>query len=256
MELGTLLGTPLAVIFIITGIMLSGSLMQYVDLPSVMIVVGCTTACMMIATPFKKLIPGAIKVALLILKPYSINANEIIEKCVALSEKARREGLLALEADVDEIEEPFMKKGFQLVVDGIDPNLIRSIMDTELAGMETRHGMARVVFINAATLAPAFGMVGTLIGLINMLAHMEDPSAIGPSMAVALITTMYGSLIANLICNPVAFKLSSLSAEETGMREIMLEGILAIQSGDNPRIVEERLKAYLPPAERKEEEKK
>jgi len=256
MELGTLIGTPLVVIFLVIGILLGGSLSQFIDGPSVMIVIGYTIAAMMIATPFKQLVPGAIKIALLILKPYAVNANEIIEKFVALSEKARRDGLLALEADVGELEEPFMKKGLQLVVDGTDPNLIRSIMDTELAGMETRHGMGKGVFINAATLAPAFGMVGTLIGLINMLAQMEDPSAIGPAMAVALITTMYGSLIANMVCNPIAFKLGSLSAEETGMREIMLEGILAIQSGDNPRIVEERLKAYLPPAERKEEEEK
>lgn len=256
MELGTLLGMPLVVVFLVIGISMGGSLMQFVDIPSVMIVIGCTTACMMISTPFKKLIPGALRVALITFKPYAVNANEIIEKFVALSVKARRDGLLALETDVGEIEEPFMQKGLQLVVDGTDPNLIRSIMDTELAGMETRHGISRSVFTNTATLAPAFGMIGTLIGLINMLAHMEDPSTIGPSMAVALTTTMYGALIANMICNPIAYKLGSLSAEETEMREIMLEGILAIQNGDNPRIVEERLKAYLPPSERKKEEEK
>lgn len=254
MDLGAVIGLPLGVFFLIAGIMLTGHLMQYVDLPSVMIVVGCSFATFLMANPMR-LLKSAPKIMMLFTSPYNANADEVINQFVNFATKARRDGLLALESDIEEIGDSFMKKGLQLVVDGTDPALIRSIMETELASMEGRHTSGIRIFVNIATLAPAFGMIGTLIGLINMLAHMEDPEMIGPSMSVALITTMYGSILANLFMNPISYKLANRSAEEVAMKELMLEGMLSIQSGDNPRIVEERLKAFLAPTEQAEREK-
>ncbi|MDI6785948.1 MAG: motility protein A [bacterium] len=249
MDMGMVVGFILGIIFLIVGISLGGSLLMFVDLPSIMIVVGCTFATFLMANPLSLCI-GAIKITMKSLVAYDPKPLDTISIFVSFAEKARRDGLLALESDIDELKDPFLKKGLQLVVDGTDPNLIKGILETELAGMEARHATAIGVYINIATLAPAFGMIGTLIGLINMLAKMDDPSAIGPSMSVALITTMYGSFVANFLANPVAFKLRSNSGNEVGLRELMIEGMLAIQSGDNPRIVEERLKAFLAPSAR------
>lgn len=249
MDIGTIGGFVLTSVFLAIGILLGGSLLQFVDIPSIMVVIGCTFATFLMSNPLSRCI-GTIKITLKSLIAYDPKPLDTISIFVSFAEKARRDGLLALESDIDELKDDFLRKGLQLVVDGTDPNLIKGILETELAGMEARHATGTTIFINMATLAPAFGMIGTLIGLINMLAKMDDPSAIGPSMAVALITTMYGSMIANMICNPIAFKLKSNSAEEVALRELMIEGMLAIQSGDNPRIVEERLKAFLPPAMR------
>jgi chemotaxis protein MotA len=249
MDLGTIVGLIMGVVFLIIGILLGGSLLQFVDIPSIMIVVGCTFATFLMSNPLSRSI-GTIKILLKAVFAYDPKPLETISIFVSFAEKARRDGLLALESDIDELKDDFLRKGLQLVVDGTDPNLIKGILETELAGMESRHAAGIQVFINMATLSPAFGMIGTLIGLINMLARMDDPSAIGPSMSVALITTMYGSIIANLFMNPIAFKLKSNSMAEVGLRELMIEGMLAIQSGDNPRIVEERLKAFLPPSMR------
>lgn len=247
MDLGAIIGLLLGVVFLIIGILMGGSLLLFVDYPSVMIVVGCSLATFLMSNPMQ-IIMATPKISMLFISPYNIKPDEIIARFVELATKARREGLLALEGDVDALTEPFFRKGLQLVVDGTDPALIRSIMETELAGMEGRHANGIKIFINIATLAPAFGMIGTLIGLINMLAHMDDPATIGPSMSVALVTTMYGAIIANLFMNPMAYKLGIRSAQEVGMKELVLEGILSIQSGDNPRVLEERLKAFLSPA--------
>jgi chemotaxis protein MotA len=166
---------------------------------------------------------------------------------VTFSEKARREGLLALEDDLDELDDEFLRKGIQLVVDGTDPEIIRNIMETELNHMESRHATGIKVFEDWGIFAPAFGMIGTLIGLILMLANIEDKSAIGPGMSTALITTLYGAILANLVFIPVANKLTTVNNQEILIREIMIEGTLSIQSGDNPRIVKEKLVSFLPP---------
>jgi chemotaxis protein MotA len=166
---------------------------------------------------------------------------------VTFSEKARREGLLALEDDLDELEDEFLRKGIQLVVDGTDPEIIRNIMETELNHMQSRHLDGIKIFEDWGALAPAFGMIGTLIGLIIMLANIEDKSAIGPGMSTALITTLYGAILGNLVFIPIANKLSWVNNQEVLLREIMIEGTLSIQSGDNPRIVKEKLISFLPP---------
>ena len=174
----------------------------------------------------------------------------MVQMIVSFAEKARREGLLSLEADVAEVDSEFMRKAIQLVVDGTDPELVRAILDTEIGNFEDRHSANKAVFDNLTEFAPSFGMIGTLIGLIAMLGNLQDVNALGPGMAVALITTMYGSMMANMFGSPISKKLAARSAQDVKAMELMVEGILAIQAGENPRIVEEKLKVYLPPAMR------
>ena len=166
---------------------------------------------------------------------------------VSFAEKARREGLLALEGDLENLDNEFMRKAIQLVVDGTDPELVRQILETEISVFEDRHSANKAVFDTLAEFGPSFGMIGTLIGLIAMLGNLQDVSALGPGMAVALITTMYGSMLANMFASPTGKKLAARSAQESKAMELMVEGILAIQAGENPRIVEEKLKVYMPP---------
>ena len=160
---------------------------------------------------------------------------------------ARKEGLLALEEAANDIEDDFMKKGVMLVVDGTDPELVRGIMETSLSCMEERHKKVIAFWEKWAELGPAWGMIGTLIGLINMLKNLEDASSIGPAMSVALVTTLYGSLIANWLCNPTASKLKVNNEREVAVKEMIVEGLLSIQAGENPRVIEEKLKSFLTP---------
>ena len=178
------------------------------------------------------------------------NVPEIIQKIIDLSNVARKEGLLSLEEAAGDIADPFLQKGILLVVDGTDPELVRAIMETELVSVEGRHKDKIGFWEDLGAMGPAWGMIGTLIGLINMLKALDDPSAIGPAMAVALITTLYGSLLANWICAPVASKLKKKNADEMLVKEIEIEGLLSIQAGENPRVIEEKLKSFLAPADR------
>ncbi|HHW14561.1 MAG TPA: motility protein A, partial [Firmicutes bacterium] len=178
------------------------------------------------------------------------DAAQVIAMMVGFAQKARREGLLALEDEVQQLDDEFLKKGIQLVVDGTDPQLVRNILEVELTFLEERHAAGASILTFWAATAPGFGMIGTLIGLIQMLGNLNDPGSLGPSMAVALVTTFYGSIAANWICNPMAQKLKARSSEEILLKEVMIEGILSIQAGENPRIVEEKLKAFLAPGER------
>ncbi|MBR6902017.1 MAG: motility protein A [Synergistaceae bacterium] len=223
-----------------------GNLGAYIDMPSVMITLGGAIGATVISNPGNRLkaVGGALKSVFISHAPDLIGMVQMI---VSFAEKARREGLLSLEADVAEVESDFMRKAIQLVVDGTDPELVRAILDTEIGVFEDRHSANKTVFDNLAEFGPSFGMIGTLIGLIAMLGNLADVSALGPGMAVALITTMYGSMLANMFAIPTAKKLAARSAEEVKAMELMVEGILAIQAGENPRIVEEKLKVYLPP---------
>ena len=171
--------------------------------------------------------------------------REIISLIVRLADKARREGLLAMEDDAEEIEDEFLRKGIQLVVDGADPELVKNIFEIEIACLEERHRKGHGMFQFMAAVSPAYGMVGTIIGLIVMLSNLSEPSQLGPAMAVALITTFYGVILANLIFLPLAGKLRLRSEEEVLIKEIMTEGILSIQQGENPRIIEEKLMSFL-----------
>ncbi len=255
MDLASVIGFSLAVILVLGGMASGGDMGAFWDLPSVLITGGGTIGATMMANPLErtKALPKIIKKAFF---AESIDLLGLIQTLVSFAEKARREGLLALEEDAAQIDDEFMRKSIQLVVDGTDPELVKSILDTEIGLLEERHGANKAYFDSMAELAPAFGMLGTLIGLIQMLGNLDDPDALGPGMATALITTLYGSFIANVICLPVSKKLAFRSSQEVLSRELMVEGILAIQAGENPRIVEEKLKVFLPPALRQKLEEK
>lgn len=184
------------------------------------------------------------------LKKKELNQADAIKNIIDLSNVARKEGLLALEEAANGIEDDFLKKGIMLIVDGTDPELVRNIMQTELDAVDARHNEKIGFWANWGGMGPAWGMIGTLIGLVNMLYNMDDMSSIGPNMAVALLTTLYGSLLSNWICIPVSFKLKMKNEDEITMKQIMVEGLLSIQAGENPRVIEEKLKSFLAPGER------
>ncbi|MDR2174451.1 MAG: motility protein A [Synergistaceae bacterium] len=246
MDLTTVVGFLICWILVIGGMAAGGNIAAYYDFPSILITVGGSIGAVVISHPsdILKTVGGAIKNAFFSSDP---NLLGMVQTIVSFAEKARREGLLALEGDVAELDDEFLRKSIQLVVDGTDPELVKAILDTEIGILEDRHSANKSVFDATAELAPAYGMIGTLIGLIAMLGNLQDVSALGPGMAVALITTMYGSMMANMLCIPVAKKLAARSSKEILSMELMVEGILAIQAGENPRIVEEKLKVFLPP---------
>ncbi|WP_432665049.1 MotA/TolQ/ExbB proton channel family protein [Wukongibacter baidiensis] len=250
MDLATIVGLISGVVLILWGIMNAGSLSWYWDTPSILIVMGGTFAATFIAYPLKKVL-ATFNVVKKAFSNNNIETGLIISKVVDLANIARREGLLALEEAVESINDEFLQKGVMLIVDGTDPELVKNILETEIAFLEERHSEGKSILDTMGTLSPAFGMIGTLIGLVAMLKQLDNPSTIGPSMAVALITTLYGTLFANLICIPLAKKLKLRSREEVLIKEIMIEGLLSIQAGENPRIIEEKLKAFLSPAVRK-----
>lgn len=251
MDISTLGGLIAGLVLIIWGIM-SGQagLMDYIDTGSVIIVVGGTFAAFFVAFPLSNALTVG-KVFGKSMKNVDFNLNDIIGKIIDLANVARREGLLALEEAVTEIQDDFLQKGVMLIVDGTDPELVKNILETEMDSIEDRHSLGKALFLQLGALCPAFGMIGTLIGLVAMLQNLSDPSSIGPAMAVALLTTFYGSLLANLFFLPVANKLSIKSDSELMVRKVMIEGLLSIQAGENPRIIEEKLKAFLSPNLRK-----
>ena len=249
MDLSTIIGIVSGLILIIVSIMLNGSLGAFLDPASIMIVLGGTLAATLVAFPIPQ-VKDIIKLTQKTFANRDSNPSKIINDIITLANKARKEGLLSLEEATEALDDEFLKKGLMLVVDGTDPELVKNLLETELDFIEQRHKAGQGLFESMATAAPGFGMIGTLIGLINMLGSLDDPSTIGPSMSVALITTLYGSLIANLFFTPMANKLKVKSGEEILEREIMVEGLLSIQAGENPRIIEEKLKAFLPPSMR------
>ena len=249
MDLATIVGAVSGIVLIVASILVEGELSTFWSLSSLMIVLGGTLAATLINYPVSHII-GVMSVLKVAFKGETQKPAEVIMTLVKLAEKARREGLLALEAEAEESSDEFLKKGIQLIVDGTDPELVRNILETEISFVEERHKMGAGIFEAMGASAPAFGMLGTLIGLILMLRDLNDPSKLGPGMAVALITTFYGSLLANLLFLPIAGKLKLRSSEELLIKEVMIEGILSIQAGENPRIVGEKMKAFLEPKER------
>jgi chemotaxis protein MotA len=249
MDIATLGGLAIGFFVLIVGIIVAGGvggLFQFISISSVFITIGGSFAAIMVSNTLARTL-GLMKVAMNAVRVKPMEMGRVISMIVTFSEKARREGLLALEDDLDELEDDFLRKGIQLVVDGTDPEIIRNIMETELNNMQSRHQQGIKIFEDWGALAPAFGMIGTLIGLIIMLANIEDKSAIGPGMSTALITTLYGAVLGNLVFIPIANKLIYVDAQEILLREIMIEGTLSIQSGDNPRIVKEKLVSFLTP---------
>jgi len=249
LDIATVIGIIAAFGLVIGAIMTAGSIVFFIDIPSALIVIGGTIGATLINFPLKELL-GVMKVVSQAFFSKLNPASELIPVLVESARKARVEGVLSLESTIEEVSDEFLKKGLQLAIDGTEPELISQIMETEMDYVAQRHKIGYGILETMGTFAPALGMIGTLIGLIMMLQSMNDPSTIGPSMAVALITTFYGALTANLIYLPLAGKLKLRSEEELLQKELILSGILAIQSGDNPRVVELKLNNFVPPAQR------
>ncbi len=250
MDIATIAGLILGVVFFALSVILDkgvGGLVAFFNAPSLMITIGGAIASVMIIHPMDKFV-NALKAVSKVFNNQVMDEASIIKNIIELSNVARKEGLLALEEAADGIDDAFLKKGIMLVVDGTDPDLVRNILETELIFIGGRHKEVATFWEKIAEMGPAWGMIGTLIGLINMLGSLDDPSAIGPAMAVALLTTMYGSLLANLFAAPFAEKLKIRSGQEMLLKEVMIEGLLSIQAGENPRVIEEKLKAFLAPA--------
>lgn len=247
MDLATLLGLIIALGFILGAILTGGSLMLFVNPPSLLIVIGGSIAVVLMQFTLSQFF-GAFKVASKAFSHKAIDAAELIEQAVLLANIARKEGMMALESQ--EIDNPFLNKGIQLCVDGHPPDLVRKMLSKDINMTIQRHESGQKIFTALGGIAPAMGMIGTLIGLVQMLANMDDPKSIGPAMAVALLTTLYGAIIANTFALPLADKLALRSEEEKTNRTLILETISGIQEGMNPRILGELLKTFLPEGQR------
>ena len=221
------------------------SFINFIDIPSILITVGGTFAMLMVSFPMKQFtkIP---KHVLLVIMPREYKAETYIETLVECAQKARVNGLLALEEDINNMEDPFMKSSLMMVVDSVDPEKVKVQLASQLDFLEDRHAQERAFYDKGAALAPAFGMLGTLVGLVNMMKTLSDPDTVGPNMAVALLTTYYGSILANMIFTPISNKLSARHNEEYLCRQIVCEGVQAIQEGENPKFVQNRLMQLLP----------
>jgi chemotaxis protein MotA len=254
LDLASLLGLIFCLAVVIFGILYGQDglsvLLNFYDPPSILITLGGAFFCVLIMSSSLKGFLNNLKSFSLIMKVIPSNEENTIRNIIELSNVARKEGLLALEEAANGIDDEFLKKGVLLIVDGTDPELVRSILETELSCIEDRHSGTIGFWDSLAAMGPAWGMIGTLIGLINMLQKMDDPSAIGPAMAVALITTFYGAFLANWICIPISTKLKANNSQEIRIKEVMVEGLLSIQAGENPRVIEEKLKSFLSPARR------
>jgi chemotaxis protein MotA len=221
----------------------------YVDIPSALIVIGGSIGALLISFRLETM-KQFTKIFMIAIKPPQEDKVELIKKLVEFATSARRDGILSLEAAANQEENEFLKKGLSMAVDGNEPEAIRELLEIEMDQTSSRHKVHASVFDQWAGLAGAMGMIGTLIGLVAMLLNMADPSAIGPSMAVALLTTMYGAMIGNIFGTPIANILNIRNDDETLVKEMILEGIMSIQAGDNPRTLEGKLLSFLPPSER------
>ncbi len=253
MDIASLIGIIMGFLMLVYGIISNhADVMTYLNFPSAIITFGGALFATMLSYSMQDFLNG-LKSVKLVFKTSAMNTSDMIKSIIDLSNVARKEGLLSLEEAAADLDEPFLKKGILLIVDGTDPDLVRGIMETELVSIESRHRTVIGFWEALASMGPAWGMIGTLVGLVNMLNNMSDPSRIGGDMAVALITTLYGSVLANWLCTPVAGKLKAQNAQEMQLKEIMVEGLLSIQAGDNPRVIEEKLKSFLAPKERTSE---
>lgn len=253
MDLASIIGLVAAMGLIFVPIILSGYLSSFIDIGSVMIVVGGSFAALMTSYSLKEFL-GIGKLIKQVIVNQEVAPGETVNKLVELSEKARREGILALEKEFGSIENEFMKKAIQLAVDGNEVEVIESVMGNEIENIEQRHKVGHDLFSNLGSYAPAFGMIGTLVGLVQMLQALDDPANIGSGMAIALITTFYGSVIANALFIPMGKKLERKTSSELLIKNMILAGIISIQNGDNPRVLRDKLETYLSPALRTAED--
>ncbi|WP_457592740.1 motility protein A [Hydrogenimonas sp.] len=249
MDLGSVIGLVLILGLLFGAMAMGVGIGAYIDIPSVLIVIGGSIGALLVAFKMEQM-KNFVKIFMIAIKPPQENVPELIKKLVEYSTQARRDGILSLEAAANNEENEFLKKGLSMAVDGNEPDTIRELLEIEMEQTSERHKANAAIFDQWAGLAGAMGMIGTLIGLVAMLLNMSDPSAIGPSMAVALLTTMYGAMIGNIFGTPIANILNIRDSDENLVRTIILEGIMSIQAGDNPRTLEAKLLSFLPPNER------
>jgi chemotaxis protein MotA len=246
-DLLTPIGITIGFAMVMFGIMANagvGGFTSFIQVSSIFIVLGGLVAALLVNFNRSE-IKLTFRVTKEAFKTNDLNLRQLIDLFVKLSERARREGLLALEAELEEVEDPFIKKGILLAVDGIEPEVINDIMNAEIVAIEERHQRGRAIIEKAGEYAPAWGMIGTLIGLVLMLQSLSNPETLGPQMAVALLTTFYGTVLANLVFIPMAGKLENKTYQEIFIKQVIIEGVIGVQSGQNPRILEEKLGAFL-----------
>lgn len=249
MDLSTILGVVGALTLMLVAIMQGGGVLLFLDIPSVIIVFGGTLGATLVHYPFKDVFS-----TFSIAKKTVVHKDELpharIEQLIRFAGKARKEGILSLQSVMGEVSDPFFIKGLQMAVDGQEPVALKEMLDREIEYIQERHDSGADILIAMGGYAPAMGMIGTLIGLVQMLQTMADPSSIGPAMAVALLTTFYGAIIANLICLPMAGKLKNRSSNEVLDKTLVAEGLKSILEGENPRIIEQKLHAFVSPKHR------
>lgn len=249
MDIATLIGIIIAGSLVVSAIIMGGPGTWFINTPSLMIVIGGTMGATLLNYPLADVL-GVFRVVKNVLVQRSPVAGHLVQMMVDFAKKARREGILSFESALKDIDDPFLSNGLQLAIDGMESNAIEEIMRTEIMFIEERHRLGAEVFATMGTYAPAVGMLGTIIGLVQMMMQMKEPDQIGAPMAVALLTTFYGTLLANLLFLPISGKLKTRSKQELLEKQMVVEGIVAIQSGDNHRIVEQKMKAFLSPEKR------
>ncbi len=249
MDIGSIIGIVVGVALVVVSILLSGSLLAFVDVPSMLIVVGGTFASTLVAFPISSVM-GAQKASMKIFFQHRIDSVNTVRQILQAAEAVRKEGPLALEKIKTDNE--FMKTAFQLVADGYRPEDLRDVLSIEQEAIAARHAEVIKVLEKMAELAPAWGMIGTLIGLVIMLLNLSDPAAIGPAMAVALLTTFYGALWANFFLTPSAAKLDERNVREADDYRLVVEGAVSMARNENPRAIQQRLVGFMPPSDRAE----
>lgn len=245
MDIATIIGLIAGVALMLWAVMSKSELSNFVDASSLVMVLGGATCAALISFPLRNVM-GIAKVVRKTLFAKSADPKQLIQDLVGYAEIARRDGILALEDTVRNVDDKFIVTGIQMAIDGTDPEVIEQILISEWEAVAERHADGKALFDNLGKYAPAFGMIGTLVGLVIMLKNMDDPSSIGDGMAIALLTTLYGALASNLVAMPLADKLGVRSKEELLLKSIVIKGVMAIQSGDNPRVVEQKLLTFLP----------
>jgi chemotaxis protein MotA len=246
LDITTFIGIIVAGGLVIASILLGGSGTWFINYPSLMIVLGGTMGATLLAYPMKEVL-GVFGVVKNVFLYRNQSPGELIPMLTAFARKARQEGILSFESDLETISDPFLARGLQMAIDGMENQSIEEVLSTEILCIKERHRLGAEIFSTMGGFAPAVGMLGTIIGLVQMLMQMEDPSQIGAPMAVALLTTFYGTMLANLFFLPIAAKLRTRSKQEILVKHMALEGVLSIQSGDNHRVVEQKLKAFISP---------
>src|SRR3954467_4538942 len=253
MKASSLIGLGIAMLGLFLGPSMEGSSPMAIINPSAMLIVLCGTLGATIIGANFEAIKNIPKMFGKVFSAPAPDLNGLVKELVGYAESARRDGLLALDEQTESIEDPFTRKGLQLVVDGTDPDLVADILEAENSAMKKRHATGRQPFDKAGGYAPTMGIIGTVFGLIHVLAHLDAPETLGPSISSAFIATLIGVASANVIYLPIGTRLKGISADEVHARQLVIEGILAIQAGDNPRVVQEKLITFVPPAQRNAE---